>query len=316
MKVPPAPPAQFQHQSDTQSQPAQTVPQIGFESRLAQFDYFDVVNTDDIYQRKTGKEVEPGRPHRVTFHTLIYFNEGSGAHQIDFEQIPVVPGTIVFVKVNQVHAFDTLNRPQGKLLIFTSQFIDLLRSSIRVSALGAGNSVFPQTSHLHLPEALHEQVAFIFGELTAMDKQQSFAPDLLQLLFSTLLVRLHQLQQSDSQGSGNRQLRQKYLRFLSLVEQDFKVNRNAVDYARNLGCSYKSLNEACRALGQDTPKRIIDAYTILEAKRCLAIDRLPTTQVAFSFGFGEVSNFVKYFKKYTGVTPSQFQKQSTGSIFT
>jgi len=59
---------------------------------------------------------------------------------------------------------------------------------------------------------------------------------------------------------------------------------------------------------KQTTKQLIDAYVILEAKRKLSIENIRVQQLADELGFDEVTNFVKYFKKNTLLTPSQFKK--------
>ncbi|WP_341464319.1 helix-turn-helix domain-containing protein [Photobacterium carnosum] len=44
----------------------------------------------------------------------------------------------------------------------------------------------------------------------------------------------------------------------------------------------------------------------------MVLDGLPTQQLAYELGFEDASNFVKYFKKHTLITPSRFQKQFQG----
>ena len=57
-----------------------------------------------------------------------------------------------------------------------------------------------------------------------------------------------------------------------------------------------------------TAKQFIDAFVILEAKRLLINSEIKSTELAYSLGFEEPTNFVKYFKKHTGFTPNTFKK--------
>ena len=59
---------------------------------------------------------------------------------------------------------------------------------------------------------------------------------------------------------------------------------------------------------------MIDAFTLIEIKRRLIISNVTTQKLAYDFGFEDASNFVKYFKKQTGATPSQFQVRHSATI--
>ena len=55
-------------------------------------------------------------------------------------------------------------------------------------------------------------------------------------------------------------------------------------------------------------KNTIDNYVVLEIKREL-ISNIPIKEIAYKFGFIETTNFIKYFKKQTNISPSKFKEQ-------
>lgn len=69
----------------------------------------------------------------------------------------------------------------------------------------------------------------------------------------------------------------------------------------------KSLTAACKQTSGATPKQLIAQRLTLEAKRLLAHSKQSVHQIAFSLGFNEPTNFIKFFKKYTALTPRQFR---------
>ncbi|WP_053089081.1 helix-turn-helix domain-containing protein [Neisseria bacilliformis] len=77
--------------------------------------------------------------------------------------------------------------------------------------------------------------------------------------------------------------------------------------ASALGCTEKSLTAACKQMSGATPKQLIAQRLTLEAKRLLAHSKQSVHQIAFSLGFNEPTNFIKFLKKYTALTPRQFR---------
>jgi AraC family transcriptional regulator, transcriptional activator of pobA len=53
----------------------------------------------------------------------------------------------------------------------------------------------------------------------------------------------------------------------------------------------------------------IPIYVLLEAKRLLRYSDLPVTEIAYRLNFEDPSYFSRFFKKYTGFSPSEFREQ-------
>lgn len=79
-------------------------------------------------------------------------------------------------------------------------------------------------------------------------------------------------------------------------------------YAQKLNISPIYLSECVKKSTGKTAKQIIDEYTILAAKSILKHSFLSISEVAYKLGFDDISNFVKYFKKRSGLTPKQYLK--------
>ncbi|MFC1653158.1 helix-turn-helix domain-containing protein [Planctomycetota bacterium] len=75
---------------------------------------------------------------------------------------------------------------------------------------------------------------------------------------------------------------------------------------------YKHLNEICKRITGRTVKKCIDNHVILEMKRRLASSDISIKELAYITGFDEPTNLVKYFKKYTNQSPSQFKRRLLG----
>ena len=102
-------------------------------------------------------------------------------------------------------------------------------------------------------------------------------------------------------------LLERYREYRAAVDQEFRRWHLVAPYARTLGCSAKSLNRACRAAGDVTAKRVIVERIILEAKRLLAHSSDPVARISADLGFDEPTNFVKFFRRETDLTPAGFR---------
>jgi AraC-like DNA-binding protein len=80
-------------------------------------------------------------------------------------------------------------------------------------------------------------------------------------------------------------------------------------YASLLGCSEKSLSRATYAVAQMSAKTLLVDRLVLEAKRMLAHSSSPVGAIALDLGFDEATNFVKFFRRETGMTPGAFRER-------
>ncbi|MEP1982064.1 MAG: helix-turn-helix domain-containing protein, partial [Maribacter dokdonensis] len=98
-----------------------------------------------------------------------------------------------------------------------------------------------------------------------------------------------------------------FIAFKNLVEQNYATTRNVKDYAEMLTITTKHLNEIVKEFTLDTAKTFIDGYVILEAKRSIVSTDNGFKEIAYEIGFDELTNFTKFFKKNTGVSPKTFR---------
>jgi AraC-like DNA-binding protein len=99
-----------------------------------------------------------------------------------------------------------------------------------------------------------------------------------------------------------------FLRFSELIELNYKKGFSVSEYAALLNISSKTLTELTNKIVFKTPSILIHERVILEAQRLLTHSSLNVNQIGYQLGFDDPSYFVKYFKKYTKKTPSDFRK--------
>ena len=59
-----------------------------------------------------------------------------------------------------------------------------------------------------------------------------------------------------------------------------------------------------------SPKQYILLNRLSYAQELLETTQLQVSQVALQCGFGDVNNFIRAFREWFGVSPSQFRKQN------
>ncbi|MGO3164571.1 MAG: helix-turn-helix domain-containing protein, partial [Sphingobacteriaceae bacterium] len=102
-----------------------------------------------------------------------------------------------------------------------------------------------------------------------------------------------------------------YVKFCSMLNEDAKVVNHVAHYASTLNTSPQNLNAACKKNGNLTASEVLAGYIIKEAKRLLFYTANSVSEVGFELGFSDKSNFSKYFKRHTGITPREFRMQES-----
>lgn len=258
----------------------------------------------EVKDLKFAKELPKllGQPHKATFYQIIWLTEGEATFRIDFRDITIQSNDILILSAGQVCEFDMKSDYSGKIVLFTRTFFTMTDL----------DSNFLHTSEILNPVSLNKTVSIcpqLTGKLTALLEEElkhpvdTFQPGIAQSYLRVILLETERQLAVNLSHLSNNTAR----KFYNAVEQHFKENRNTEFYVNLLGVNEKALSKEVKALTGNTPKVYIDSRTILEAKRLLSYSSLSMKEVGFELGFDEPTNFNKYFRKHTGLTPAQFR---------
>lgn len=250
-------------------------------------------------------------PHRAQFYHILWIEKGEGTHFVDFNPISLQDHSIICVPQNSVNRYDKRAKYKGKAIVFTDRFFSktkqdfqYLQSSILFSDLYPVSQfkINPKSSDLKIVLNLMEQ---------EFNKKKDVAH--YHILHNLLHVFLLQLER-EMKDQGFEEIKPSanldYLMlFKDLLEQNFRNEKSVNKYAADLSISEKQLNKACTTLLDKKPKQIINDRILLEAKRLLVHSNQSIKEIAYHLGYEEPTNFIKYFRKNTDITPSEFRER-------
>ena len=287
------------------------IPQIPFQKQDADGLEFEIFPLQELYQRDQGLlDHSISLPHRINFPLIIFITKGKGNHFIDFKKHPFQKGSIIFIAKEQVQSFDLKSDTEGFIILFTENFIwntvDFSKS-LNYSMLYNYHS---NSSILNPKDMPDDGFTSIIEEIN----REYYFPDsfakeeIISSLMNFLFLKAERIFRKDLDSKRDKKLAKPFNTFRNLLIKNYKNTRNASDYAQMMYISYKHLNDICKAVLGQTAKEFIDNYLILETKRYLASSNISIKELTFQMGFDEPTNFIKFFKRHTRQTPSQFKK--------
>ena len=98
-------------------------------------------------------------------------------------------------------------------------------------------------------------------------------------------------------------------RFITLVNKSGGTERQLAYYADRMNLSQRYLGTVINKVSDVTAKEWIDRAAIAHIKVMLRHGNLPMKSIADSLNFPNISFFCKYFKRLTGMTPTQYKRQ-------
>jgi len=273
---------------------------------------FEIVEFDLLF---TESSEEITKPHRTEFYQILWFQKGSPTHLVDFNPIKIKPNSLLFVNKNSIQIFDNETAFSGKIILFTDTFfckteIDtkFLRNSILFNDLLS----ISQINIAHLNSTF--VTIFKLLEVELKNLKDHYQSDILRNNLRNFLLYSERERRNQNFIELKKDADFDYaLIFKDLLDKNFITYKKVTFYCKKMHVTPKRLNQATSKIFGKTPKEIINDRVLLESKRVLAHTNQSIKEIAFSLGFEEPTNFIKYFKKNTDKTPVEFRTEFTSA---
>lgn len=252
--------------------------------------------------------------HRHTFYHLVFFTEGNGKQQIDFNTYDVKPGLIYFMIPGQVHSWDFETEPEGFIINFSTNYLSSFLLNQDYLAKFSFFSGKTDQQVIELPIETQQKITAIFEDILREGHTElTTEDDLVKTLLLRLFIEVSR-NSSNNQNITNNHYNHTLLKsFQNLIEQNFTNLRLPKQYAALLYITPNHLNALCNDFLGISAGSLIRQRVILEAKRLLINLDLMVSEIAVKLNFDDQSYFIKFFKKYEGITPEKFRKLNTNN---
>lgn len=270
---------------------------------------FEIYSLNDYLTKNIG---HTEKPHIHSFYQIIWFTKGKGKHFVDFNEFEAADNKMFFISKNQIHYFDNYSSYEGIIIHFNESFLIDNENDIDIFLKYNIFNDFESEPVFTIPTVAIENFTLLVSNL----KNEILTPDnfahkdFLKHLLKLFLISIQRLGKRNNckNSSFNNQKNITLLKFRQALELNFKSIHTVKEYANILNISSKTLTNHTSEIALKTPLEVINDRIILEAKRLLSHSSLNINEIGFQLGYEDPSYFVKFFKRQTKKSPSDFRK--------
>ena len=160
-------------------------------------------------------------------------------------------------------------------------------------------------------QSLRSFISMVEQELKG--SETDFSSEIIGGLIATTIYKVgdiltHYLTEHPEVDSPIHNRAEEYFRqFTELLGEHYKHERSVGFYARQLCITPKYLTTLIKRISGQSVSEWIDNYVILEAKTLLKYSTMSIQEIAYYLNFPNQSFFGSYFKRNTGMSPSQYK---------
>ncbi|SAL22914.1 transcriptional regulator [Caballeronia turbans] len=287
------------------------IPNYNLYGESARPPWYDAFNFEWIAERSAPNDWHIDAHRHDALLQFLYIRGGGGQVLIENSVIDILPPCVIVLPAQTVHGFNFAPNVDGLVVTVAQRSIEALASIAapglipvlqraglsRVSAQSVKESAF-----MTIVELLEK-------EFRATNRGHMAAGMSLLIALFVHVSRLCESTSAPNVASTERRAQQ-IRRFRELVAAHFREHRAVDFYAQRLGMTVTQLGRICREEISSSPLAMINEHLVREAQRDLVYSSMSVKQIAHGLGFADIAYFSRYFRKQTGVTPTQFQAQA------
>ena len=262
---------------------------------------------DCIKASELGGFVANQAPFIISFYEIYFITKGKGIFLLDEIHIPYEQGTVIFLPPHRRREWMAETETDLYAIFFEKEFIEQFFNDnlfvYRFHYFHNYNTPFHLKAEKKQFKKYLEKVKELKSEIENLINDSNH---LLRSVLYYLLIKLNRQYVDQHQIKGELFENIEVLNFIRLLDKNFLKMQRVNDYTQMLGISRTYLNKRLKSFGHSASD-LINARILIEAKKELLYTNLTVNEIAFDLNFSEASNFNRYFKKMTGLTPNQFR---------
>ncbi|WP_184549454.1 AraC family transcriptional regulator [Mucilaginibacter sp. FT3.2] len=259
-----------------------------------------VFKPDDKHQ----KIAENSDVHRDDHYIFFLLTDGSGTLKVDLQDIIITAGQLYYILPSQIHCLIKPDRAKGWFLAVDTSLISADFSD-----------VFEHRQNLQLPCTLTDYelkqysnlLNLLLNEFTERQNDKYYLSIIHTLVQSFLGMAASTYNYVVTAQNKHTRSAELARQFKKLLAANIHTIKSPSLYASKLNVSCGYLNEAIKKVTGSTVSYWIQQEIFSEAKRLLYHSDVDVKQIAYELGYTDYAYFSRYFRKVSGLSPSEFR---------
>ena len=265
-------------------------------------------NWSAVYQETyLGGSSGIGKMHSHTnMHQIIYVTDGECEFRIGDKVYRAVPGSFVVINNIEDHRVKVLKLPYKRYIVHISvTFLQQLQADKELLAIFACRSANFRSciNVLEIDSLMQSYFDRLVQESDGDEHSTQAAMSVLMLM----LVDLYR-NYRDMFAIPQEKIHSSMYRIKQYIDVNYGQNITLDSLAEAFHISKSTLCRSFKELAGISPKKYLALCRLAAAKSLLYNTDMQVSEVAATVGFGDVNNFIRFFKEQAGITPLQFRK--------
>ncbi|MDO1501702.1 AraC family transcriptional regulator [Winogradskyella maritima] len=252
---------------------------------------------------------------RSDTYSIILLTKGEAEYKIGLSEYHITEGSIYFQAPQHLRYYNRLSEWQGYVIVFMDSFFEdhptLKKLVTEFDGFKITSKVVVQLSDEILSET--EQMFQHLYDISYSKSVHRFAKakSLLELVMHQSTEHYNYQYSNQKETKQNRivkqfeQIVEKHLYDITQDNVERLITISEIASQININATY--LGEVLKKVTGKTPKEILSDRIVLEARSLLNNTDMAINEIAYFLKFQDASNFTKFFKQKTGVSPSDYR---------
>jgi AraC-like DNA-binding protein len=245
-------------------------------------------------------------PHRHDSYLMVFFTNGSGLHEVDFDQFGIKRGSLFVLQPGQMHHWSLSEDIEGFVIIFSQELYNLYFGQKKINEYNFYHSIHNRPEMVFEENEIPNLLPYFDLLIQENNHENKFQLDKMLNLLDCIHIEISR-KYSETYSHQTHLYNIKINSFEMLLEQYFRMEKLPSFYAEKLNITLKHLNRICNEILEKTATEVITDRVIIEIKRMLIDKQLSINEIAFILGYEDYSYFSRFFKKQTGMSPTEFR---------
>lgn len=240
--------------------------------------------------------------HAHDFFIIILFIHAKGTHDINNQSYSIGDNEVHVLFPGQMHKWHLKEGTKAYQLMIERQFFEQFSSFFRFSFTNYQNNPI-----IKLNKDSYSKLKYEFISIKKELKKQKASIHLISARAAVIAAIVSEQAEDIFDEFKVYQTNERLAQYNLLIDLFFTQNKTVGFYAKKLNISANYLNILCKKDLKVSAIQLIQQRVIVEAKKLITNNKSTLKEITFELGFTDTAYFSNYFKKHTGMSPSQFR---------